>query len=122
VNELRLSVPAGLVDEIAAAVVERLGVGGEQTAAPEWRLLTVRDVADRLGRSTRWVRERVKRGELVRVRLDGGALAFLLEDVEAFARARRVDPLSDRLQAWGNGSRGAGSRGGPLVGDRRVRG
>jgi hypothetical protein len=120
VTELRLTVPAEFVEEIAAAVVDRLAAGVPAEAAPEWRLLNVEEVADRLGQSTRWVRERVKRGELVRVRLDGGALAFLLEDVEAFARARRVDPLADRLQGSANGSGGAGSRSTRLVGDRRV--
>jgi hypothetical protein len=123
VSELRFTVPPELVEEIAAAVVERLGaVEPGQAAAPAWRLLTVGDVADRLGRSTRWVRERVKRGQLTRVRLDGGALAFLLEDVEAFARARRVVPLADRLEGSSNGSGDAGSQGTRLVGDRRVRG
>ena len=46
------------------------------------------EVAARLGRSTRWVRERA--GDLAFVRLDGGALAFDLEDVRCFARERRI--------------------------------
>jgi excisionase family DNA binding protein len=53
-------------------------------------LLDVSEVAERLGRSTRWVRERAKRGDLPFVRLDGSALAFDLEDVRGFARARRI--------------------------------
>jgi len=36
------------------------------------------------------VRERVKRGDLADVRLDGGALAFDVEDLRAFAAERRV--------------------------------
>jgi hypothetical protein len=32
----------------------------------------------------------VKRGDLSYVRLDGGAFAFELEDVRAFARERRI--------------------------------
>ena len=48
------------------------------------------EAADRLGCSTRWVRERVKRGDLADVRLDGGALAFDVEDLRAFAAERRV--------------------------------
>src|SRR5262249_50048712 len=61
-----------------------------QPEAEPWRLLNVDEVATRLGRSTRWVRERVKRGQLPHVRLDGGALAFEIEDVQAFAAARRI--------------------------------
>jgi excisionase family DNA binding protein len=72
------------------------------TANETWRLLDVDEVAIRLGRSARWVRERAKQGQLPFVRLDGGALAFELEDVHAFARARRVSagkppPLAGRL-------------------------
>jgi hypothetical protein len=36
------------------------------------------------------VRERAKKGDLPYVRLDGGALAFELADVQNFACARRI--------------------------------
>jgi excisionase family DNA binding protein len=77
-----------------------------------WRLLTVDDVATRLGRSTRWVRERVKQGELPFVRLDAGALAFELEDVQAFARSRRISAReSSVLAARLHDHRNSGSQG-----------
>jgi hypothetical protein len=82
-----------ILDELAQRVAARLAEsnGKQAPAEPEaWRLLDVEDVATMLGRSTRWVRERVRRGDLAHVRLDGGALAFDPEDVRAFARARRV--------------------------------
>lgn len=81
-----------LADELAPRVAAALN--GQGPTAPEepepWRLLDLKEAAARLGRSERWVRERVKRGELVHVRLDGGALAFDVADVREFARARRV--------------------------------
>jgi len=75
----------------------------EHAEAEPWRLLDVADAAARFGRSTRWVREQAKRGQLPFVRLDGGPLAFQLEDVQAFARARRISAgeptaLAPRLQ------------------------
>jgi hypothetical protein len=74
-----------LVERVAAAVI----AGYAQAEAP-WRLLNVEEAATCLGRSTRWVRERVRRGDLAHVRLDGGALAFDAGDLRAFANARRV--------------------------------
>jgi excisionase family DNA binding protein len=92
--------PPEPVGQFLDLVVERLArrIAAEfATALPQaepesepWRLLNVDEVATRLGRSTRWVRDRAKRGQLPFVRLDGGALAFELEDVQAFAQARRV--------------------------------
>jgi excisionase family DNA binding protein len=86
---------------IAAQVVSQLPEARSETEP--WHLLDVNEAATRLGRSTRWVRERAKRGELPFVRLDGGALSFELEDVQAFARARRISAdepsaLAGRLQ------------------------
>jgi len=84
-----------LLDEIAERVAYRL----EQTSTPAmpeteaWRLLTLVEVSERLGRSERWVRDRVKAGDLARVRLDEGAFAFLLEDVIAFAECRRIGAM-----------------------------
>jgi excisionase family DNA binding protein len=72
-------------------------------AAEPWHLLDLEQAAERLGRSTRWVRERAKRGDLPFVRLDGGRLAFELDDLREFARDRRI-PLARRLQANGNGA------------------
>jgi Helix-turn-helix domain len=84
---------AALADElaprVAAVVAEQLPMPNE---ADPWRLLTLEETARRLTRSTRWVRERAKRGDLACVKLDGGAYAFTVEDVRAFAEARRVGP------------------------------
>lgn len=99
-----------------------------------WRLLDVEQAAARFGRSTRWVRNRVKAGELPSVRLDGGALAFeLADDLQAFARARRValeepQALAARLQAAHQATRkprsasalGSGHEAPYPVPDRRV--
>ena len=82
-----------LMDEVAAEITRRVLAGIEQEPrqdGEQWRLLDVEEVAARLGRSTRWVRDRAKSGDLPWVRLDGGALAFDLADVQAFAAARRV--------------------------------
>lgn len=93
----------GLLDEIAAELAERVAprIAAElartslaSEGPEEWRLLDVPEVARRLGRSERWVRDRTKRGDLAHIRLDGGALAFDPDDVRAFARARRV-PLDE---------------------------
>jgi hypothetical protein len=87
-----------LVDELADRVASRLASTSPTTPAGEpepWRLLDVSEAAARLGRSERWVRERAKRGELAHIRLDGGALAFDLDDLRTFARSRRVGPEID---------------------------
>jgi hypothetical protein len=73
-----------IVDEVAAAVAARViqtltaGTVVETRPVSEWRLLTTEQVGERLNRSTRWVRERAKAGELPWVRLDSGPLAFRL--------------------------------------------
>lgn len=99
---------------IVRAELDAAGVSGGSPAEP-WRLLTLEDACERLSRSGRWVRERVKSGELPVVRLDGGALAFEIEDLQAFAAARRVDAtagmLAHRLQSMSEASGGAGLRG-----------
>jgi excisionase family DNA binding protein len=77
-----------LVPPLAAELATTLSQ--VQSETEPWRLLNVDEAAARLGRSSRWVRERAKRGQLAFVRLDGGALAFELEDVQAFAGARRI--------------------------------
>lgn len=80
---------AELAEKVASRVLAELAAQAEPAGEP-WCLLDVEGVAVRLGRSGRWVRERVKRGDLPYVRLDGGGLAFELDDVRAFARARRI--------------------------------
>jgi predicted DNA-binding transcriptional regulator AlpA len=94
---------AELADEVAARVLASLEQAPRSTSveAEPWHLLDVEETAARLGRSTRWIRDRAKAGELPWIRLDGGALAFDLEDVRAFAAARRValDDLSARRRA-----------------------
>jgi hypothetical protein len=58
--------------------------------AEPWRLLSLSEAADRLGRSERWLRERVRRHEIPVVRLDG-KLAFQLDDLIAYATAHRIE-------------------------------
>ena len=94
--ELSLGVGSDLVDAIAEAVAARLASQMQQVEAGEpWRLWDLAETAGRLGRSERWVRERANRGDLPRIKLDGGALAFDPEDVRAFAWARRVPLASE---------------------------
>jgi excisionase family DNA binding protein len=90
-----------VVEQLAPRIAAELANGLPQVepANEPWHLLNVEEVAARVGRSTRWVRERAKRGQLPFVRLDGGALAFELEDVQAFARARRVSAGEPLLRA-----------------------
>ena len=93
-----------LLDQLTANIVAALAceLPTAQPQPPAWALLNVQEAAARFHRSTRWVREQAKRGQLPFIRLDGGALAFELEDIQAFARARRIpadDPttLANRL-------------------------
>ena len=86
-----------LAPRVAAELVDRASsehaVNGD---SEPWRLLTLKDAAERLGRSERWVRERKE--QIGYVRLDGGALAFDLDDLREFARGRRIGG-----QPWGRG-------------------
>jgi hypothetical protein len=101
-----------VIDEIAERVAARLELAPEPADEP-WHLLNLEEAAGRLGRSTRWVRDRVKVGELAFVRLDGGALAFELDDLRAFVEERRVacSPLAGLEESLhrgtSNGSRRA---------------
>lgn len=127
---------AELVEQFVAALVEELAprIAAELAAslpaaelAEPWRLYDLEEAAGMFGRSTRWVRERVKRGELPFVKLDGGALAFELDDLQAFAEARRVSAdggllLATRLQASGDRASGAGSDNGDRLSRLRVSG
>ena len=116
-----------LIDEFASKLARLLApeVAALVPAAVEerWRLWTLDETAAALGRSERWVRERVKRGNLAFIRLDGGALAFLPADVVAFAEARRVAPvLADRLQVASGPRVLPRAAAGDQVGNRRVGG
>jgi predicted DNA-binding transcriptional regulator AlpA len=102
---------------VAAIVLDAMTASGQATSqagtrpSPEaWRLLNVAQVAELLGRSPRWVHGAVKDKGLPYIRLDGGALAFDVDDVRAWARARRVPEagpsmLSGRCQVPANGRR-----------------
>ena len=102
-----------IAERIARRTVELASpLQSEESERDPWHLLNVEEVAARLGRSTRWVRERAKRGQLPFVRLDGGALAFELVDVQDFARERRISAtkplaLAGRLQAGSNAASSA---------------
>ena len=128
-----------LLDEFADCVADRLRDAPTLSSpAPEPEqcgLLDLEAAAAWFGRSTRWVRQR-SRGytaadgskipaTLPYVRLDGGALAFLLEDLQAFAAARRVsadgtDLSATRVQTAGDPASGSGSGPSERVGNRRV--
>jgi hypothetical protein len=72
---------------LVRAVAGDLGAAG--SGGEPWRLLSLAEAAERLGRSERWLRERVRRRELPVVRFDG-KLAFQLDDLIAFAQAHRT--------------------------------
>ena len=77
-----------LADELAPRIVEWLAVPVTQPKVELWRLLTLAEAAERLGRSERWLRERKE--QVGYVRLDGGALGFQLQDLQAYAAERIV--------------------------------
>ena len=113
-NDARDGLAEQLVAALAAELAPRLAaeLAGQVPSAPApepWHLLDVEEAAARLGRSTRWVRYRAKLGDLPHVRLDGGALAFELDDLRDFACERRI-PLAGRLQVNGDTACHAGSR------------
>jgi hypothetical protein len=95
VTDLHVALPDELVESIAAALAPRLLAELPKAEQELWQLWDLSETARRLGRSERWVRERTKRAELPFVRLDGGALAYRPEDVQAFAAARRVPALEE---------------------------
>jgi len=123
-SELLDEVVRGLASELAPLVAAELRPA-MPTEGESWYLLDLDKAAARLGRSTRWVRDRVKAGDLPYVRLDGGAFAFELADLQAFARARRValeepEALADRLQAAREPASANGFGNGHRVTNRRV--
>lgn len=88
---LRVELPEEALAELADRVAEQVAATLAASAASEpWRLLKLDEAAVRLGRSERWLRDRVKSGDVATVRLDGGALAFDVDDLRAFAAERRV--------------------------------
>jgi predicted DNA-binding transcriptional regulator AlpA len=120
-----------LVELVAERVAERVLVELRNvTPAPlaePWRLLDVDEVAAMLGRSPRSVHTFAKERGLAFIRLDGGALAFDPDDVQAWARARRVpaaenDPLADRWQAPREQAREQGSGNGDRTAMQKVDG
>jgi excisionase family DNA binding protein len=112
---------AALAEELAPLIAAELAAQVPQPATAEpWHLLDLEEAAQRLGRSKRWVRERAKTGDLPHVRLDGGALAFELDDLREFARERRI-PLAGRLQSNGNGASDAALALPHLPGIQKVR-
>lgn len=120
--ELLEQLVAAIADAVAARLAPECPVRPVEEA---WRLLTLEETAERLTRSTRWVRQRAKDGLLPFVRLDGGALAFDPDDVRAFADSRRVaadgaQALAGRLHRLGDPASGAGSRARDRAEDPRV--
>jgi hypothetical protein len=79
---------AAFADELAPRIAAQLAAPEAQPEVEPWRLLTLAEAAERLGRSERWVRQH--KDAIGHVRLDGGALAFRLEDLQAFAAERVV--------------------------------
>ena len=116
------------VEELAQRVAELLAERGQSPPPGEpWRLLGVDEVAAVLGRSRRWVHGAVKERGLPHIRLDGGALAFDLEDVRAWALARRVpaaegEALAGRLQQAARRAGNGGSGGRRLPAEQKARG
>ena len=127
-----MNLPPELLDDVVRALASELAqlVAAElrpatPTEGEPWHLLDLDEAAARLGRSTRWVRDRVKTGDLPHVRLDVGAFAFELADLQAFAQARRValeepEALATRLRAAREPASALGFGNGHRVGDRRV--
>jgi hypothetical protein len=77
-----------LIERISDRVVEKLSAVERPEQPEAWRLLTLKEAAERLTRSPSWLRERARRGDIPPVRLDGGALAFRLEDLRVLADSR----------------------------------
>src|SRR4051794_3432060 len=73
---VRVNVSPQLLDELVRALAEELAprvaaaIAAPASAEP-WRLLDLVEAAAALGRSERWVRERVKTGALPVIHLDG---------------------------------------------------
>jgi excisionase family DNA binding protein len=98
-----------IIDELVPRLAAELAASLPAPAVEEsWRLVSLEEAAERLGRSTRWVREQVKKGGLAYVRLDGGSLRFEVADLRRFAADHRVDACAPLAgvpdSAWTNGS------------------
>ena len=119
-----------LLDELADRVADRLRlaqpISSSVASVGPRPSADLEQAAAYFGRSTRWVRGKAKAGDLPFVRLDGGALAFLWADLEAFALARRVAAGGPNLlaAACSSGADAAlvnGSGRSETVANRRVR-
>ena len=123
-SDLSLTVPADLVERVADLVAERVAelvadrLDGDPAQQEPPRLLSTAEAAAWFGRSERWVRDRKKDGTLPWVRLDGGPSAFRLEDLRAFAEARRIacDPTTDGRAKLNGGRDGEESATDPPAG------
>lgn len=115
-----------LLELVATAVADRLSATLSGSGEEPWRLLDEDEAASRLGRSPSWLRKRAREGAMPFVQLDaGGGRMYALEDLRAFAEARRIGPdrgevLEGRLKLARKPASEAGSRHGDQVGDRRV--
>jgi predicted DNA-binding transcriptional regulator AlpA len=81
-----------LVERVASVTSEKVVAALseiEQRAEP-WRLLSLDDVCERLGRSRRTVFGYVKYKGLPTIRLDDGALRFDPDDLREWCRGRRI--------------------------------
>lgn len=81
----------------------------EPTPSDSERLLTQRDVAQRLGRSVVWVRQQTAAGNIACVDLgteDRPAPRYRVQDIEAFELAR-LKPATTTPNPYGRRRRGA---------------
>jgi hypothetical protein len=99
-----------LAEGLASRVAEKVlsGIAEAVPAAAEtWRLLTVDEVADVLGRSRRSVFSYIKARGLPVIHLDNGSVRVDPDDLRAWCRGRRIpavepsetacEPLADRM-------------------------
>ena len=92
-NEFSDALAKVIADKVAAQLLEV--IANVQQPQP-WRLLSTTEAAAVLCRSRRWMLTAVKERGLPYVRLDGGGLAFDPEDLQSWARSRRIPPVEPR--------------------------
>jgi hypothetical protein len=87
----------GFTDAIAQRVASRLAeeLPPSPAVEPEWRLVDETTAAALLGRSPRWLRERRRAGALPWIKLDGRGAMYDVDDLRAFAAARRVPSAAE---------------------------
>jgi excisionase family DNA binding protein len=88
--DIRVSFPDEVINAIADAVAVRLQLNAPAESNGGFRVLTLAEVSEALGRSERTVRKWIATGELPRVQLGAGGFRFLEVDVRAFCERRRV--------------------------------